>query len=160
MDWEAIGAVGELVGAVAVVMTLGYLAVQVRYARRATSDTNRLTRAVGIRELLGRLVDDDRLRHAWIRTEGSTEMYQRLADALGVEPEEAGLVEFQCQCWFWVHWGHWAGMTGERDRHELRNVISGFYSVPPMSTVWKLSPNVGLLDPDFQKFVNSSLASK
>jgi len=33
MNWEAIGAIGELVGSVAVVVTLGYLAVQVRYAR-------------------------------------------------------------------------------------------------------------------------------
>ena len=30
MNWEAIGAVGEVVGAVAVVATLGYLAVQIR----------------------------------------------------------------------------------------------------------------------------------
>jgi hypothetical protein len=30
MNWEAIGAIGEIVGAVAVVMTLGYLAMQIR----------------------------------------------------------------------------------------------------------------------------------
>ena len=30
MNWEAIGAVGELVGALAVVMTLAYLALQIR----------------------------------------------------------------------------------------------------------------------------------
>ena len=36
MNWEAIGAIGEFVGAVAVVVTLIYLAVQVR---RGTSTT-------------------------------------------------------------------------------------------------------------------------
>jgi len=46
MDWNAIGAVGEIVGAVAVVMTLGYLAIQVR-------QTNKLARA----ESYGKIID-------------------------------------------------------------------------------------------------------
>ena len=36
MNWEAISAVGEIVGATAVVVTLIYLAVQVRHGTRAT----------------------------------------------------------------------------------------------------------------------------
>jgi hypothetical protein len=36
MNWEAIGAVGEVAGAAAVVATLAYLAVQVRNSSRAT----------------------------------------------------------------------------------------------------------------------------
>lgn len=36
MNWEAIGAVGEIVGAAAVVVTLIYLAGQVRHATKAT----------------------------------------------------------------------------------------------------------------------------
>ena len=35
MNWEAIGAIGEVLGALAVVITLIYLAVQVRQARMA-----------------------------------------------------------------------------------------------------------------------------
>ena len=35
MNWEALGAIGEIVGAVAVVVTLGYLAVQTRQNTRA-----------------------------------------------------------------------------------------------------------------------------
>ena len=35
MNWEAIGAVGEILGATAVLITLGYLAVQVRQSTRA-----------------------------------------------------------------------------------------------------------------------------
>ena len=34
MNWEAIGAVGEIVGAIAVIVTLGYLAVQIRQNTR------------------------------------------------------------------------------------------------------------------------------
>ena len=35
MNWDAIGAVGEIIGGVAVLVTLIYLAIQVRHARRA-----------------------------------------------------------------------------------------------------------------------------
>lgn len=33
MNWEAVGAVGEVLGSVAVFATLGYLAIQIRHAR-------------------------------------------------------------------------------------------------------------------------------
>lgn len=36
MNWDAVGAIGEIVGALAVVMTLIYLAVQVRQSTNAT----------------------------------------------------------------------------------------------------------------------------
>jgi hypothetical protein len=36
VNWVAIGAVGETLGAVAVFVTLGYLAIQVRQANRST----------------------------------------------------------------------------------------------------------------------------
>jgi hypothetical protein len=38
LNWEAIGAVGESLGALVVVATLGYLAIQVRESRRATAE--------------------------------------------------------------------------------------------------------------------------
>lgn len=36
MNWEAIGAVGEIIGAIAVLLTLLYLAIQVRESSKAT----------------------------------------------------------------------------------------------------------------------------
>ena len=36
MNWEAIGAIGEILGAIAVVATLSYLATQTRQSRKAT----------------------------------------------------------------------------------------------------------------------------
>lgn len=40
MNWEAISAVGEIVGATAVVVTLIYLAVQIRHGTKATQAAN------------------------------------------------------------------------------------------------------------------------
>ena len=43
MNWEAIGAVGEILGAAAVVVTLLYLAVQVRHNTLATTSSTQQT---------------------------------------------------------------------------------------------------------------------
>ena len=39
MDWDAVGAIGELVGAIGVVATLGYLAVQTKHNTRAVNSS-------------------------------------------------------------------------------------------------------------------------
>jgi hypothetical protein len=41
MNWEALGAIGEIVGAVAVIATLGYLALQIRQNTRTVRSTAR-----------------------------------------------------------------------------------------------------------------------
>jgi hypothetical protein len=65
MNWEALGAIGEIVGAVAVVVTLGYLAVQIRQNTRsvraashhAVADSfNRINAVIGADTSVGRIV--------------------------------------------------------------------------------------------------------
>jgi hypothetical protein len=48
MNWEAIGALGEVVGAAAVVLTLVFLAIQLRQNTIATRESNRLERLAAI----------------------------------------------------------------------------------------------------------------
>ncbi len=48
MNWEAIGAIGEIVGAIAVVFTLLLLAIQIRASTKATLESNRLNRAAAL----------------------------------------------------------------------------------------------------------------
>ena len=40
LNWDAIGAVGEILGALGVIFTLGYLAVQIKYTRNAWNRQN------------------------------------------------------------------------------------------------------------------------
>ena len=40
MNWDTIGAIGEIFGVITVVATLGYLAIQIRLSRQAT-DANK-----------------------------------------------------------------------------------------------------------------------
>ena len=58
MNWEALGAIGETLGAVAVFVTLAYLAVQVRYARQEVRRSISTSRADAHRASLTVLADD------------------------------------------------------------------------------------------------------
>ena len=40
MNWEAISARGEITGAIAVIITVGYFALQTKAAREASADAN------------------------------------------------------------------------------------------------------------------------
>jgi hypothetical protein len=52
MNWEAIGAIGEVLGAAAVVLTLGYLAVQIRQNSQAVKNSAAQTLLSEANELL------------------------------------------------------------------------------------------------------------
>ncbi len=58
MDWNAIGAVGEILGAVAVVATLGYLAVQTRHSVAATQANTRQAILESDQQFLTNLMQD------------------------------------------------------------------------------------------------------
>lgn len=74
MNWEAIGAIGELVGAFAVVFTLGFLAVQLRQNNRTMTESNRLERVAAIdrhadsvSRWRGRLMENPHLAVIWMK---------------------------------------------------------------------------------------------
>ena len=66
MNWEAIGAVGEIVGAMAVVITLVYLALQTRHSAAATKSSTE--------------VEASRQLSAWITRSSQEELIRRLWD--------------------------------------------------------------------------------
>jgi hypothetical protein len=75
MNWEALGAIGETFGALAVFITLGYLAVQVRHARSDSGRALSQGRAQAVRELTTMQRDPQTLA-----------LYFQGAAAFGAEP--------------------------------------------------------------------------
>jgi len=65
MNWEAIGAIGEIVGAVAVVLSLAWLAVQVRDAARATRADTELEAARMWSEYHSRVAHSPDMARIW-----------------------------------------------------------------------------------------------
>ncbi len=161
MNWEAIGAIGNILSAIAVIATLGYLAVQIKVAHTVGSDTNRQQRGAGVREISLALATHDELRNAWVKAEGFDSINEQIAAQLKLSQDEANRLVYACNYMFWLHWAQWASLKTDDDLAELRHIIQAFYCSPPMSAVWKLHPYVQLLDQKFVHFVNEALqASK
>ena len=159
MNWEAVGAVGEILGAVAVVLTLVYLAIQVRYARKATVDQNLLTRSTAIREMILAAVGNDELRDGQMSNWGMDAYYDALGRELGVSRTEASRNEWANAYYFWMYWGQWVATHDPKDLKELEHVISALLRLPGVRHSWEKSPLVRpLFDEAFVDFVDGILA--
>lgn len=65
MSWEAIGAIGELVGAIAVIATIGYLAVQIRHSSKIASIQASQHLLEGSSAIRRRIAEDENLRRIY-----------------------------------------------------------------------------------------------
>ena len=158
MNWEAIGAFGEIIGALAVVATLIYLATQVRYAKQATADQNRLVRANGVREMALVAIQNDELRESLDSNWAMNEIHERLAEENGTTRSEASRANWANSYYFWLHWGQWASTHSDSDRAELANLIRNFYTLPGIRRSWETSAFAKpMLDPEFVDFVDDIL---
>ena len=160
MNWDAIGAIGEILGALAVVLTLAYLAAQIRHARLGAADASRQGRAIGVREILVATAADPELSRLWCKGIQQEAAYKILAEEWGMSAEEAQKLDLVCISWMWLHWGQWASIKTQDDLAEIEHIISEFYSMPPMSVSWQNSPYIAMLDERFVDFVNEALEGK
>ena len=78
MNWEMIAAMGQMLGSVAVLVTLGYVAVQVKHARGEMRRSISQGRADAARELTMYRASNERL----------SRVMAKASDALNMEPNE------------------------------------------------------------------------
>lgn len=89
MNWEALSAIGQLLSALGVVVTLAYLARQIRVSNDAAADANRLQRAAGVREMQLALSTNEALRATWQKALGDRPATDAIARRLGLTRDEA-----------------------------------------------------------------------
>lgn len=77
MNWDAIGAVGEILGALGVIVTLAYLAIQVRASTRATDSQALVGLSAEMENVLLAGARGDRLFDAMLRAERGDELPDR-----------------------------------------------------------------------------------
>ena len=130
-DW---GAVGEILGAIAILVTLVYLATQVRYARHTVTDANRTSRAEGIRELNGLLMSNAEVRAAWNKGMGPgyRRVHEDIAESLGLSFDEASIVITLGASWGYTHWAQYRSVKSPEDEKELTNIVKLWYGEDPM----------------------------
>ena len=67
MNWDAIGAVGEILGAIAVVATLFYLASQIRHANRESQSNVAWAITNALNQFTGRITTSSDVASIWTR---------------------------------------------------------------------------------------------
>jgi hypothetical protein len=158
MNWEAVGAIGELVGALAVVITLAYLALQIRYTHRIAADTNRRFRASGVMDGMKLLLSDEGLRKSWSKAIHLEEIYDDLGAKLNLSRDEATKFDYFFLYWVWLHWGQYMSVTTEEDLDEIKHLIANFYSMEALQVCLRNSPFRDTLDEKFVSFIEEVVA--
>jgi hypothetical protein len=109
VNWEAIGAIGELLSAVAVLVTLIYLAVQVRNARTEMQHSVLQYRDQTVQTLMLEQVRNPLLLSAYAKaavTYGSNELTSAVGEAVGLTQEEA-----QAYSIYYISWWFYRAET-------------------------------------------------
>ena len=160
MNWEAIGAMGETLGAVLVLATLIYLANQVRYAKNAAADANRIARAKGVCDLNLAFAQNPELHRANTKANRYDEWYEELASELGITVEDAEKADSISCYWIWLHWSQFAGTNREEDLAELKTTVGNFYaSSPAVEYAWNHGPfSKPIMGNAFISFVDQAIA--
>ena len=137
MNWEAIGAIGEVFGSVAVLATLIYLAVQVRQAKRQLKLNSVQIRAGHARDLMMPVAIDPSLASIVIKA-GHPPF-----GGFGLDPEEAHRFGAWCHAWMQTEQGnHYLLPEGEHD-----DLLKLWLLLPAYAEFWE--KNKGVYDDEF-----------
>jgi hypothetical protein len=148
INWEALGAVGEVVGAIAVVVTLLYLTVQLRQNTRTVEHSIQRGVHEDGAEWMYKLVENPEL----------TELYRSGMNGDDLSSNDRlrfGLLLSQ----LFLHWNH-AYTSGAFDIVNNAN-IPGVLAKPGGAALWELATSGQMsLNPKFVEHVNRLLAAE
>ena len=156
-DW---GALGELVSAIAIIVTLVYLSIQVKYARIAASDASRVNRLAGIHNIELQYVNDPSFRELWSKVSGPglSKIYEDIANELEISQDEAMRVISYGSNWIWLHWAQFRSIKTAEDESELKNIINAWYSEGPMRALIEHHMYRSFYDQEFMSFIDENIS--
>ena len=137
MNWEEVGAIGQLLGSVAVFITLGYLALQVRHARMETRRSASSVRVSMTSQQMMAFAVDERLARVFTQAVigfGSPlpPFMSELVRVTGVTTEEAAslLFAFNAQFQSFAHSIEFIGELSSEERREFEGNLQGMFTAP------------------------------
>ena len=147
MNWEALGAIAEFVGAVGVIASLVYLGVQIRGQNRESRLAAMHEINVSYREAIARFMDGD-LARLFVKTNDDAES---LSDAESLRLTIGLITMFRV--WEEAHYLWTAGRLDARIWNSITSQYSTFLSTPAFQRVWALRREH--FDSDFQNLVDT-----
>ena len=147
MNWEAIGAVGEILGALAVLLSLLYLAVQIRQNTASIKSSTFQNAISSISQVsLGIATDDDSSRIAQATFEGEIgDLTER--DRFRVGLLLTGLFRNYENFWFQYE----SGVMEEHVWRGVRSAMLGYYRLPNVQNWWNQRSSI--FSPKFVEFL-------
>ena len=164
MNWEEVGAIGQVLGSLAVFVTLGYLAAQVRHARQETRRALGQDRSEGHRELLAQ-ARDERIFSVQLKADAAlgalpNPVATALMEQAGLTLEEANLMVGMQIAW----WTYRLQMIPDVDelpamqRIAFDNQVRGSYGRPGVARVFYETYLKGAAHPDALRYIENLLA--
>ena len=133
MNWEAIGAVGEVLGAIGVIVTLGYLALQIRQNTDSLRATSELGLSQQSADWMSRMAADPEL----------SRIYDAASDdPTTLTPEELSRFRWVIGELFMIYEGHYQlyrrGHITESSWKGKDRVMQGFLRNPLIEEWWTM----------------------
>ncbi len=130
MNWEAIGAIGEIVGATAVVVTLVYLAIQIKSSTKVARSATRQAIADSAMAIGSDLIADKELANLFVK------------DLRGDELGEADRLRLYARSyvgmrhWENIHYQYLSGMLAEDEWQGFRKNLKATFEWASLQTYW------------------------
>ena len=161
MNWEAVSTIAEVIGAVAVVVSLVYLAVQIRQNTRQVEEQGRAQRfsALGVlfdnwRTFRGNISADPAVAGIWRRGN---------EDPAQLDKDERVVFDMLMVDLMWGFAANWMVGVDEGLGSYLRDDIADnllIYSTPGFLQWWKSTPHRGEYPQEFSAFVDQLIANR
>ena len=160
MNWDAIGAIAELLGAVGVIASLVYLATQIRQSREQMSQNTRVMRASAYQHFFGNL--NETILKLADSPEWESAVRLGLADFACLGEEDA----FRFNLWMAgvvhafenAHYQYRVGMLDEERWQKHYADVRAFFERPGVVQWWRTTPPH--LSPEFVALVEEILGEE
>ena len=142
MNWDAIGAIAELLGAVGVIASLVYLATQIRHSREQMEQNTRTTRASAYQEFTGQL-------HSTMMSAGENPQWEQAvmkgwADFSRLSKEDAFRFTLYmtgvANAFDNAHYQHRLGMLDEDRWQKHYADVRTIFQFPGVAQWWRATP--------------------
>jgi len=148
INWDAISAISQLVGSIAVVLSVLYLALQVHQSTRVAKLVNQDDAATALRDVTKPLMENAELERIWrigLEDIGALSVEER---ARFVHASYQFLKAFET-----IHFHYVYGLMDKQLWEGWHELLRHYIFAPGMAQYWKLRPE--LFSERFRNFVNS-----
>lgn len=151
MNWDAIGAIGETVGAVAVVISLVYLAIQMRSQNRETRLSTINSSLTTWNSLMAMVAENSELADIWNRGLKNEELSE------GQEVQFRAFANSYLRVAEGLYLQHLEGRLDERIWLGIGKGTTVFLSAPGIHRFWSLRKD--WYSPEFREFIEGEIES-